>query len=295
MSLERRCWPALAWLLASTAQADGTNRHSATVSVQGDENDNRQWMSKLAVPLADHAWLRAGIGRTELAGAVAGDSQTIGAALGAGTPTFDAAVEFAQRRGDAAFKQRDWGATLNWHGARGGLGADAFLRSAHGTSQTISRSDGVFAPPATTTVRESVRSQGFGVHGNFAPTTQATVFASAMHYRYDFSVDTSATQTGTPLSSLLGPTAVLSGVWRDQAYIDRSYRVGGSYRLRSAAVSAQYFHDRIAVSGEVSSTVQLQAEFLLAGRWLVSPMIGWSSGDSYQQVGYGGLTLGYAW
>ena len=272
MSLERCCWPALAWLMVATAQADGTNRHSATVSVQGDENDNRQWMSKLAVPLADHAWLRASIGRTELAGAVAGDSKTVGAALGAGTSTFDAAIEFAQRRGDAHFEQRDWGATLNWHGARGGLGADAFLRSA-----------------------ESVRSHGFGTHGNFALTPQATVFGSAMHYRYDFSVDTEATQPGTPLSPLLGTTAGLSGVWRDQAYIDRSYRIGGSYRLQTAAVSAQYFHDRIANTGKVSSTVQLQAEFLLAGHWLVSPMIGWSSGDGYRQVGYGGLTLGYAW
>jgi hypothetical protein len=159
----------------------------------------------------------------------------------------------------------------------------------------MSRSDGVFAPPAPTTVRESVRSQGFGVHGNFAPTPQATVFASAMHYRYDFSVDTNATQTGTPLSSLLGPTAVLSGVWRDQAYIDRSYRLGGRYRLPNAAVNAQYFRDRIANTGAVSSTVQLQAEFLLAGHWLVSPMIGLSSVESHRQVGYGGLTVGYAW
>jgi hypothetical protein len=294
MSLERCYWPALAWLMVSTAQADGTNRHSATVTVQGDENDNRQWLSKLAVPLADHTWLQASIGRTELAGA-ASDSQTVGAALGAGTASLDVAVEFAQRRGDARFRQRDWAATLNWHGASGGLGADAFLRSAQGTSQTTSPSGGVFAPPAITTVKESVSSQGFGLHGHLILTPQATVFGGAMRYRHDFTVDANTRQAETPLSSLLGTPAGLSGVWRDQAYIDRSYRLGGRYRLRNAAVNAQYFRDRIANTGAVSSTVQLQAEFLLAGHWLVSPMIGLSSVESHRQVGYGGLTVGYAW
>lgn len=295
MSLERCCWPALAWLMVSTAQADGANRHSATVTVQGDENDNRQWLSKLAVPLADHAWLQASIGRTELAGAAASDSQTVGAALGAGNASLDAAVEFAQRRGDARFKQRDWAATLNWHGASGGLGADAFLRSARGTSQSSSPSDGVFAPPTTTTVRESVSSQGFGLHGHLVLTPQATVFGGAMRYRHDFTVDANATQTAAPLSSLLGMPAGLSGVWRDQAYIDRSYRIGGRYRLPNAAVSAQYFRDRISNTGAASSTAQLQAEFFLAGHWLVSPMVGLSYVDSNQQVGFGGLTVGYVW
>jgi hypothetical protein len=222
-------------------------------------------------------------------------TQTVGAALGAGIASLDVAVEFAQRRGDARFKQRDWAATLNWHGASGGLGADAFLRSAQGTSQTTSPSGGVFAPPTDTTVRESVKSRGFGLHGNLVLTPRATVFGGAIHYRYDFTVDANATQTETPLSSLLGTPAGLSGVWRDQAYIDRSYRIAGRYRLPNAALSAQYFRDRIANTGAASSTVQLQAELLLAGHWLVSPMIGLSSGDSQRRVGYGGLTVGYAW
>jgi hypothetical protein len=153
----------------------------------------------------------------------------------------------------------------------------------------------MFAPPAITTVKESISSQGFGLHGHLALTPQATVFGGTMRYRHDFTVDANATQTGAPLSSLLGTHAGLSGVWRDQAYIDRSYRIGGRYRLPNAAVNAQYFRDRIANTGAASSTVQLQAEFLLAGHWLVSPMIGLSSADSQRRVGYGGLTVGYAW
>jgi hypothetical protein len=39
----------------------------------------------------------------------------------------------------------------------------------------------------------------------------------------------------------------------------------------------------------------LQAEFLLARHWLVSPTIGYSSGGSSGQTGYGGLSLGFIW
>lgn len=295
MNLERRGWPALACLLLSTAHADGAHRHSATLSLQGDDDDNRQWLGKLALPLGDHAWVQGSLGRTQLANAPAGDTQTVGAAVGIGGQTVDAAVEFVQRTGEARFEQQDWAAALNWHGPRGGLGADVFLRSATGTSKTTAGSAGVFAPPVTTTVGESVDARGFGLHGDFDLTPRVNVFAGAMRYRYDFSVDSTATGTGTPLSSLLGTTAALSGAWRDQAFIDRSYRVGARYRFQGAAVNAQYFRDRTANTGEVVSTAQLQAEFLLAGRWLVSPTIGYSSGGSSGQTGYGGLSLGFIW
>jgi hypothetical protein len=294
-NLERCGWPALACLLLSTAHAEGANRHSASLSLQGDENDNRQLLGKLALPLGDHAWVQGSLGRTELATAPTGNTKTVGAAVGIGGQTLDAALDFVQRTSDARFKQQDWAAALNWHGARGGLGADVFMRSASGESETTTRSGNVLAPPVTTTVGESVDAKGFGVHGAFDLTPRANVFAGAMRYRYDFSVDSTATGTSTPLASLLGTTSALSGVWRDQAFIDRSYRVGAGYRFQGAAVNAQYFHDRIANTGEVLSTAQLQAEFLLTGHWLVSPTIGYSRGGSSGQSGYGGLSLGFIW
>lgn len=295
MNLERCGWPALACLLLSTAHAEGANRHSATLSVQGDENDNRQWLGKLALPLGDHAWAQGSVGRTELATAPAGNTKTVGAAVGIGGQTLDAAIDFVQRTGDARFEQQDWAAALNWHGVRGGLGADVLLRSASGESKTTTGSGSVLAPPVTTTVRESADARGFGLHGDFDLTPRANVFAGAMRYRYDFSVDSIATGTSTPLSSLLGTTTALSGAWRDQAFIDRSYRIGARYRFEGAAVNAQYFHDRSANTGEVLSTAQLQAEFFLAGHWRVSPTIGYSSGGSSGQTGYGGLSLGFIW
>jgi hypothetical protein len=60
-------------------------------------------------------------------------------------------------------------------------------------------------------------------------------------------------------------------------------------------VNAQYFHDRSANSGEGFNTTQLQAELLLAGRWLVSPTLGYSSGGDAGSTGYGGLSLGFIW
>lgn len=296
MNLER-CWPALVCLLLSTAHADGadgTLRHSATVSVQGDENDNRQWWGKLAVPLGDHAWVQGSLGRTELVTAPVSNIKMIGAAMGIGGQTLDATVDFVRRTGDSGFEQQDLAAALNWHGTRGGIGADVFLRSASGESKTTAAGS-VLAQPVTTTVRQSVHAKGFGLHGDFDLTPRTNVFAGAMRYRYDFSADSVTTGTGTPLSSLLGTTAELSGAWRDQAFIDRSFRVGARYRFEGAAVNAQYFYDRSANSGEGFSTAQLQAELLLAGRWLVSPTLGYSSGGDAGPTAYGGLSLGVIW
>jgi hypothetical protein len=293
--LERCTWPALACLLISTAHADSTGRHSVMLSAQGDENDNRQWLSKLVLPLGEYAWVQGSIGNTELATAPATSTRTVGAAIGVGGQTVQAAVAFVRRTGDAQFEQQDWAASLDWRGTRGSLGADVFLRSATGESQTTTQSGGVFSPPVATTFRESVDSIGFGLHGDFDLTPRVKVFAGAMRYRHDFSVESTATGTAPPLSSLLGTPAALSGVWRDQAFIDRSYRAGGSYRFQRAAVSAQYFHDLIANTDETLGTTQLQAELLIGEHWLVSPTIGYSSGGRAEPTGYGGLSVGFTW
>lgn len=276
MSLQRCSWPALACLMVSTVQAAETSGHSATLSMQGDENDNRQWLGKIVLPLGERAWLQGSLGKSELAAAGAEDMNVVGAAFGVAGQTADAALEFVQRKADGQFEQQDWAAVLNWRGARSSVGADAFLRTA-------------------SSVRQSVDGAGFGLHGDFALTPQARVFAGAMHYRYDFTVGPSAPADTNPLASLLGTNVVPSGTWRDQAFIDRSYRVGGSYRLQSAALSAQYFRDRIANADEVVNTVQLQADFLVAGQWLISPMIGHSAGGTLGQAGYGGLSFSFNW
>jgi hypothetical protein len=293
-NLERCSWSMLACLAVSVAHAEGHN-HSATLSMLGDENDNRQWLGKVALPLGDHMWVQGSVGRSELATAARGNTKIVGAAMGVGLQSFDAAVDFMQRRAETGFEQQDWAATLDWHGDRGGMGADLFLRSAAGESKTTTRSGSVFAPPVTTTIKESLEATGFGLHGAFALTPRTSVFAGAMRYRYDFSVESMAPGTSTPLSSLLGTTDALSGAWRDQAYIDRSYRVGLRHRFQAASLAAQYLHDRAANTGAVVSTVQLQAELLLAERWLISPSVGYSFGDSNNSTGFGGLSLSLVW
>ncbi len=294
-NLERCGWSVLAGLAVSIAHADGIDRHSATLSALGDENDNRQWLGKVALPLGDHVWVQGSLGRTELATAPTGNTKTVGATVGMGFQTFDAAIDFVQRRDDAGFEQQDWAAALNWHGARGSIGADLLLRSAGGESKTTTGSGSVFAPSVATTIKESVDATGFGLHGAFALTPRTSLLAGAMRYRYDFSVESMTPGASTPLSSLLGTTAALSGAWRDQAFIDRSYRVGVRHRFQAAALNAQYLHDRAANTGEVVSTVQLQVELLLAEHWLISPSVGYSFGSIANQAGYGGLSLSLIW
>lgn len=295
MNVERCGCLALAWLMLSSAHAGEANGHSAVLSVHGDENGSRQSLGRLALSLGDHIWLQGSLGQTEFGEAEPMDTSIVGAALGVRGDTISAAVEMVQRQGDARFEQQDWAATVNWRAARGGVGADLFLRSASSESTTTRPSGSVFAPPATTTVRESVDGKGFGLHGDFYVTPQVNLFAGAMHYRYDLNVDSTVAGDGTLLSSLFGSNAAFSGVWRDQALIDRSYRVGGSYRAGSAAVSVEYFRDWAAHGGDRLDTVQLQAEFAAAGRWLISPTLGYSSTGPSGSTAYAGLALGVNW
>lgn len=295
MNPERCRWLTLACLMLSTAHAGDMNKHSATLSVLGDQNDNRQWLGKVAMPLGDYAWAQASLGKSELAAAGANDTRIIGGAFGAGGENVSAAVVFVQREGDARFEQQNWAATLDWHGTRGSLGADVSLRSANAES-TATQAGGVFGAPVTTTVRESADGTGYGVHGDFVVTPRVILSAGAMRYQYDFDVRSTTTANSTPLSSLLGTTtATIPGAWRDQAFVDRTFRVGGTYLLQGAAVNAQYFRDHIAKTDESFSTVQLQAEFPIAQHWLVSPTLGYSDGGSAGQVAYGGVSLRFDW
>jgi hypothetical protein len=272
---ERCRWLTLACLMLSSAHAGDIDKYSATLSVQGDSNDNRQWLGKVAAPLGKYAWAQASLGKSDLAAAGASDASIVGAALGVGGKGISAAVELVQRKGDARFEQQSWTATLDWHGMRGNVGADISMRSAD-------------AP--------SMNGTGFGLHGDFALTSRVIVFAGAMRYQYDFDVSTTSTDDDSSLLSFLfGTDAATPGAWRDQAFVDRTYRIGGTYLLERAAVSAQYFRDHVATTDETFSTVQLQAELPIAGQWLLSPTFGYSKGAGSQHVVYGGMNLRFSW
>ena len=294
MNLECR-WLTLACLMLSTAHAGDMNKPSATLSVQGDDQDNRQWLGKLSLPLGEAAWVQGSFGRSDLAPAGANDTRIAGVAVGGGGKNVSTAVEFVQRKGDAGFEQQSWAGTLDFHGKRASLGADGALRSAKATSTATTQAGGVFGSPVTTTTQESADGTGFGMHGDFVVTPRFIVSAGAMRYQYDFDVKSTTNASNTPLSSLLGTTTTVPGAWRDQAFVDRTYRVGGTYLLQHAAVNAQYFRDDVANSDITFSTVQLQAEFPVGDSWLLSPTIGYSDGGNAGHVGYGGVSVRLNW
>lgn len=293
--IPQHCLLAFGCLILATANARGADTRAATLSVQGDELGNREWLGKLAGSLGEHAWVQGTLGRSDLATAGTGNRQLAGAAVGVSGHSLSASLEFAQRTGEARFKQQTWLAALDWHGARGGVGVDAFIRSTDAESTMTTLSDGPLSSPTTTTLKESADGKGFGIHGNLQLTARASVFAGLMHYRYDFGIRSDATGSASPLSSLLGLDAIPAGVWRDQAFIDRSYRIGGNYHLQRLSVGAQYFRDRGARSDATSSTWQLQAEVPVGEHWLLTPMLGYSSGAGSDAIGYGGVSLRLSW
>ncbi|MBM0104933.1 hypothetical protein JM946_09240 [Steroidobacter sp. S1-65] len=296
MSVQRSLLAIYSLILATAdAGASAAETRSATLGVQGDELGNREWLGKLAFSLGEHAWVQGTFGRTDLALAGAGNRRLAGAAFGLSGQTFSAAVEFAQRSDDARFKQQTWVAALDWRGVRGGFGVDALARSTDAQTTQTMRSGGAFSSPVSTTIKESANGTGFGIHGDWQLTARASIVAGLMRYRYDFDLRSDAAAPSSPLSSLLGLNAIPAGVWREQAFIDRSYRIGGKYHLQHASIGAQYFRDRVARSDATSSTWQLQADLPVGEHWLVSPLIGYSSGVGSDATGYGGLSLNLRW
>jgi len=292
--IAQRSLLAVCCLILATTEA-GAGTRSATLGMQGDELGNREWLGKLAVSLGEHAWVQGTFGGTDLALAGDGNRQLTGVGFGVSGQTFSAAVEFAQRTGDPQFKQQTWVAALDWRGVRAGFGLDALARSSDAQTTQTTQPGGAFSSAVTTTIKESANGTGFGIHGDWQLTTRARVFAGVMRYRYDFDIHSDATAPASPLSSLLGLNAIPAGVWRDQAFIDRSYRIGGKYHLQHASVGAQYFRDRVARSDATSSTWQLQADLRVGEHWLISPLIGYSSSAGSDATGYGGLSLNVRW
>ena len=74
-------WCALFSVMLSTAHAADGNRYSTTLSVHGDENDNREWLGSVTLALGDHAWAQGSIGHGEFA---AGEMKIAGIGFGVG-------------------------------------------------------------------------------------------------------------------------------------------------------------------------------------------------------------------
>jgi hypothetical protein len=277
---------------ATSAVADEASPHPAyaALSISADDADNSSTVAEVGLPLGSHAWIHAGFGKSEAESEGPRDDEDLDAdamsvGLGVGGRRFEFSTNYVQRK-DGAFKQDDWAFAFDWRGERGGLGADAFVRSAEAETTTSVRARRL--QPRTIRIVESLDATGFGVHGDVDVGENLNLFAAAMTYDYD---DVSSNHPY--LSRLLFLNG--SGVTRDQAFLEKFFGVGATYRFSSVSLTAQYLRDEALETGDITNTGELAVLILLGDHWSLTPSIGYSASDLDGGIAYGGLVVGYHW
>jgi hypothetical protein len=256
------------------------------VSGETDDADSSQGLIEVGSSIGANGWIRGGVGRAALAnteGKVETDVFRLGG--GASIAAVDLEIDVTHRADGDAFRQQDWAFALGWQFGRGSIGADVFNRSADAETVTSVRRRRL--DPREVRIVESIDGAGYGVHGDFDITPALTAFAVWMKYDYDI-------ETNRPILarfSLLNG----SGITRSEAFLDRSFAAGMTYRFTHASLTGQYMHDEALVANDVADSLQLSLLILVGEHWSLTPMAGVSDNDLQGNTAFGGLSVGYSW
>ena len=277
-----------ALLAAATHAQSDVSTHSPYIAVNGtvDEDDNSSANFEFGLPIGRYAWLFAGGGQRESSSGsddLSTDVWRLGGGLG--NEHLELNASYVHRKDDS-FKQDDWLLSLDWRGSRGGMGADYFVR--HSDAETTTSIRRRRLAPRSIRISESLDGEGFGAHGDIEVTEQVNVFASAMFYDYD-----DVASNHPYLSRLLYLSG--SGVTREEAFLDRSFGIGATYRFSSMSLTLQHWRDKAWQTEEVTDTTELSVLVLFGDHWSVAPSIGYSDGDIDGSVAFGVVTIGYNW
>jgi hypothetical protein len=273
-----------AWAQESDAIEGG---YYGALAYGADEVDSQDLTAELGLPLGERGWLHVGLGssRTSLN---TGIIDTRVAALTAG---FDAgrvemAGSYAYRDDGDAFTQHDLIAQLTWRAARGYAGIELFYRSADAESvASIERRRG---DPLSIRIEESIEGTGVGARAGIQLAQSVEVFASGMTYDYE-------NTTNRPALFQRLPTLQLSGISREEAFLESTWTIGTTLSIRSVAVTASFTRDRSALLQEITDTSDLTLDIPLSDRWNVAPQIGYSDSDFAGGITFGSVHLSVVW
>ncbi|MBT9524194.1 MAG: hypothetical protein IV105_02960 [Rhizobacter sp.] len=293
-------------LLASSAaqageRADATATNAdmryVAASLQRDAQQAQAAMGLLSVPVGERAWVQVGGGQTRQEQTSAARRASV-ANAGAGYigEHWQASLAASHRDAGSDFRQTDWDAVLEWRGEQSGLGIDGHHRDARlaGTVVVSTLPSGT----ATMPVLQRLKGSGIGVHGHVRLTGRFTVYAATMRYDYRISTQQNGASTGGGSTSLLSrvlPQAGPSFVSRDEMALNRSSRVGGSYRFETVTLSGDFIADRVLDEPATVHTVQLKAAFHLSPHWTVTPSVGRTRSETVGGVTFAGLAVSHAW
>lgn len=273
-----------------------------SLDVGGDNADSRQYSGTGSFTIGKNVWLQGTLGKlTDSSSNSLGDLSNYGAGMGFKTEHLQLKLNFSSYKNDAAYKQRDVTAALDWNEERFSVGLDLFHRNTDNSVDTIKsrRAGGT----AAVHIDENFTGNGYGLHSSLALTDNLEIQAGAMKYTYDSSYQLYSRTNPLFVDFIVNNFPSLadlfylnhSGLTRSLALLDNSYNLGLSYQFSWIGLNAQYLRDKALDTGDITNTYTLGALIFVGDHWMLSPSIGQSKSDTAGSVTFGGLSVSYNW
>ena len=281
---------ALAALVCSAAfaQADAIPvGYYAAFAYGADEADSQDLTAEFGLPLAQRGWLHVGIGASETT-LDTGSIETRVASLIAGYDgeRIELSGGYAYRDDGDAFTQHDLFAQLTLRASRGYAGIELFYRSAE--SETVTSIERRLREPLSLRLEESIEGTGVGLRAGIDVADGLALFASGMTYDYE-------NTTNRPVLFQRLPTLTLSGISREEAFLESTWSVGGTFSIGPTVLTASFTRDHSALLTEITDTSDLTLDIPLSERWNLAPQIGYSDSDLAGGIAFGSLHLSVVW
>jgi hypothetical protein len=280
----------LAALASSTlAQAEPApiKGYYAALSTEVDDAAFRELQAEFAVPFGQTGWIQLDLGTTTASRAEDDvDLTTIGVRTGFSIGNVDWRAMYTYRDDGSSYTQHDLFGGFTYIASRGTGGLDLFYRSAE--YESITSIQRRFRDPLAIRVIETTEGTGFGAHGEFYVTRHLTLSSGVMFYDYEDS-------SNVPASLARFERVSLSGVTRDEAYLQDSINVGVTYEFAVLSLGAVYYRDREVDAGFVTETAELYADVTLTERWALAAWIGHALSEDDAELTYGGARISVVW
>jgi len=261
----------------------------ATLSAEADDDSSHVLSGSVGLPLGRRGHLDLGLGRSRATLANAEEDSTFASIdVGLDTDRTRMQIGYAFRDDGDSFRQHDFRGQFTLVRGIGRIGLDLFYRDAQ--DETVTSVERRRRDSRSIRVIESMEGTGVGLHGSLDVSDRVRLFASGMTYDYNRDVDAPAFLSRFPRLSLR-----VTGVTRDEAFLDNTARIGVDYTFELATVSVTYIRDEEVDTHDITDTGELSADIPVGERWLLSPWLGYSSDDTEGGTASAGMSVSILW
>jgi hypothetical protein len=266
---------------------EGGGGHYAAMAFGADEADSYDLTAELGLPLGERGWLHGALGASQ----TSLDTGTLDTRVASLTAGFDGdRIElyggYAYRDDGDAFTQHDFFAQFTLRGTRAYGGIELFYRMAE--AETVASIERRLRDPLSIRIEESIEGTGIGLRGGVDVAEHLEIFASGMTYDYD-------SETNRPALVQRLPTLLLSGISREEAFLEDTWTLGATLTVATTGITMTYTRDRTALLHEVTDTAEITVDIALSERWNLAPQIGYSDRDAADGIGFASLHLSVVW